>query len=165
MRSALKWGGLVGVGAYVVARLVLTFGATLIFGAGSADLDHPGLLASACTGIFVILFAFSAAGYFTGRDTLRAGYGALAGLVAMAVYAGLSALYTPGGTATSTSAPPASHLTPVAQAASTLVAALLVFGIAALMGWLGARPAVQKARRRAMSAEVPTEVRIVEQKP
>lgn len=152
MRFALKWGTLTGLGAYVVGRLILTLGATLLFGTGPSDLDHPGILTSACLGIFIILFAFSAAGYYTGRDTLQAGMGAVAGMVAMAVYAALSAIYTPGAsTPAATPAQPA--ISPVAQAISLVVAALVVFGIAALMGWLGGRPGAANARKRRAAKE------------
>lgn len=150
MRFALKWGALTGLGAYVVGRLLLTLGATAIFGAGPSDLDHPGILTSACLGIFIILFAFSAAGYYTGRDTLQAGMGAVAGIVAMAVYAALSAIYTPGASAAQPGQP---GISPVAQAISLVMAALVVFGIAALMGWLGGRPGAANARKRRAAKE------------
>ena len=154
MRFALKWGALTGLGAYVVGRLILTLGAMLLFGDGPSDLDHPGILTSACLGIFIILFAFSAAGYYTGRDTLKAGMGAVAGIVAMAVYAALSAIYTPGASAAATPAQPGQPaISPVAQAISLVAAALVVFGIAALMGWLGGRPGAANARKRALKAQ------------
>ena len=156
MRSAFKWGELTGLGAYVVGRLILTFGATLLFGSGPSDLNHPGILTSACLGIFAILFAFSAAGYFTGRDTLKAGLGAVAGMVAMAVYSVLSAIPLPAAGTTSaavTSQPAQTALSPAAQVISFLVASAVVFGIAALMGWLGGRPGAANARKRALAAE------------
>lgn len=151
MRAALKWGLLTGAGAYVVAQLVLTLGATLIFGAGPGDPNHPGILLSGCLGIFFVLFAFSAAGYFTGRDTLTAGLGAVSGIVAFAVYAILSRIYTPQTvpvTAASVSKSAASTINPVAQAGVFLAALLVVVGIAALMGWLGGRPGATNARKR-----------------
>lgn len=149
MRAALKWGVLTGVGAYVVAQLILTLGATLIFGDGAADLTHPGLLLSGCLGIFFILFAFSAAGYFTGRDTLKAGMGAVGGIVAFVVYALLSGIYTPQTVAVAPAAgthaqPP----NPVAAGGAFLASMVVVLGIAALMGWLGGRPGATNARRR-----------------
>jgi hypothetical protein len=151
MRAALKWGLLTGAGAYIVAQLVLTLGATLIFGAGPGDPNHPGILLSGCLGIFFVLFAFSAAGYFTGRDTLTAGLGAVSGIVAFAVYAILSRIYTPQTvpvTAGSVPKSAASTINPVAQAGVFLAALLVVVGIAALMGWLGGRPGATNARKR-----------------
>jgi hypothetical protein len=156
MRAAAIWGGVTGLGAYLILRLGLALLTVLLFGSGSADLDHPGIFASSCLGIFALLFAFSAAGYFAGRDSLRAGMGALAGVISVAVYAALSALYTPqtsgpAGVA-ATPAPGTQPLPAAAQAASTIVAAALVFGIAALMGWLGGRPGAQNARRQLAAA-------------
>lgn len=151
MRIALKWGVLTGASAYVVARLALTLGAVFIFGAGPGDLQHPGILLAGCLGIFFILFAFSAAGYFTGRNTRKAGMGAVAGMIAFAVYALLSFIYTPmTGPATPTPAPkPGTQaLSPAIEAASNITAALLILGIAALMGWLGGRPGAANARGR-----------------
>src|SRR5690242_2057528 len=152
MRAAALWGSVTGLGAYLILRLGL---ALLLFGSGSADLDHPGIFASSCLGIFALLFAFSAAGYFAGRDSLRAGMGALAGVISVAVYAALSAIYTPqaGGSGGAASpAPGAQALPAAAQVASTIVAAALVFGVAALMGWLGGRPGAQNGRRRLAAA-------------
>lgn len=149
MRAAALWGGVTGLGAYLILRLGLALLTVLLFGSGSADLDHPGIFASSCLGIFALLFAFSAAGYFAGRDSLRAGMGALAGVISVAVYAALSAIYTPRAGGPPAPASPGTQALPVAaQAASTIVAAALVFGVAALMGWLGGRPGAQNGRRR-----------------
>src|SRR5579883_2780962 len=95
----------------------------------------------------------SAAGYFTGRETLRAGLGALSAVIAFAVYYLLSLIYTPdrsaASTASTTTTPAGAHPLPaVFQALAAIVAGLIVAGFAALMGWLGARPAVQQARKR-----------------
>lgn len=122
MWAALKWGGLVGVGIYVLDRLALTWLATALFGPGVPSLDNPALFSSLCLGIFALLFAFSAAGYFAGRESARAGMGALAGAVAFVVYAALSALYSPS------SAPPppppgtTATATAVARATATAIA-------------------------------------------
>src|SRR5579859_1048871 len=151
MRAALKWGVLTGAGAYIVAQLVLTLGAILIFGAGPGDLNHPGILLSGCLGIFFILFAFSAAGYFTGRDTLKAKLGAVAGMLAFVAYAILAFIYTPQtAPATPASATTAgAHGTNQAAAVSAfIVSSLIILGIAALMGWLGGRPGATNARKR-----------------
>lgn len=122
MWAALKWGVLVGVGIYVLDRLALTWLATALFGPGVPSLDNPALFSSLCLGIFALLFAFSAAGYFAGRETARPGMGAVAGAVAFVVYAALSALYSPS------SAPPApppgatGMATAAAQATATAIA-------------------------------------------
>lgn len=141
MLAALKWGALVGVTSYVVANVVITALGLLLF--PHANLTNPGLVAFACLSLFLLLFAFSTAGYFTGRETLRSGLGAAAGVVALAIYAVLSAIYTPGGHAATSTASGAT-----ANAIAQGVAALIVLGIAALMGWLGGRPGAQNAKKR-----------------
>lgn len=73
------------------------------------------------------------------------GAGALAGMVALVVYAVLSALFSPGRQAT-VNVP--SAISPVAQVISTIVADVLVLALAALMGWLGGRPGAQRTRAR-----------------
>lgn len=149
MRATLKWGALIGAGAYVVAQLALALGAVWIFGAGPGDLHHPGILLSGCLGVFFVLFAFSAAGYFTGRDTLRAEMGAVAGMVAFAVYALLSLIYTPAtGPATSTPKSGTPTISPAAAVLAAIISQLIILGIAALMGWLGGRPGAANARKR-----------------
>lgn len=151
MRAALKWGALTGVGAYLVAQLALTIGAVLIFGSGPGDLQHPGILLSGCLGIFFILFAFSAAGYFTGRDTLNAGMGAIAGMIAFVVYALLSLIYTPATAPARPAAVPkpgTPAISPVMAVMANITATLIILGVAALMGWLGGRPGATNARRR-----------------
>lgn len=116
MRAALKWGALIGVGAYVIARVALTLLATAVFGPGVPGLENPALFSSLCLGIFLLLFAFSAAGFFAGRETGRDGMGAVAGMVAFVVYAVLSDLYSPtslpvGSAAATATATPAAHAT------------------------------------------------------
>lgn len=153
MLSALKWGGIVGVSTYLLARLGLGLLSAALFGASSpVDLNHPGPFSLACLGIFALLFAFSAAGYFTGRDTLKDGLGAVAGMIAFAFYAALSAIpLQSGGAQVATSpstTPSAPHPDPVTQAIVSIVALLLALGLAALMGWLGGRPGAMNARRR-----------------
>ena len=101
-----------------------------------------------CLGIFGICFAFSAAGYFTGRETRKAGLGAISAIVALIVYYLLSNLYTPGHTSSAGAAGAGEKLPVVAQVLSAIVAGGLVMVLAAGMGWLGARPAVQQAERR-----------------
>ena len=152
MLTALKWGGIIGAAAYLLARLGLGLLSSALFGASSpVDLDHPGPFSLACLGIFALLFAFSAAGYFAGRDTLKDGLGAVAGMIAFAVYAALSAipLRLTGSQAPSTSTTPAApSQNPATQAIVGIVALVFALGIAALMGWLGGRPGAMRARRR-----------------
>ncbi|WIG57992.1 MAG: hypothetical protein OJF49_000737 [Ktedonobacterales bacterium] len=150
MISALKWGALIGLGAYAFVNIGLTLLAGALFGQGVPDVNNPGLFSALCLGIFALLFLFSAAGYFTGRDTLRAGLGAVAGMVALVVYAALKALYTPGSSAGATPAPKttAPALPLAAQIMSVVVSDVLLLAIAALMGWLGGRPGEQRARKR-----------------
>jgi putative flippase GtrA len=148
MMSAAKWGAIVGVSSYLVLIVGLTLLNSALFGSSPADLDHPGPLTLVCLGIFGICFAFSAAGYFTGRDTRKAGLGAISAVIALIVYYVLSTLYTPGRTATVGSSGASDKLPMVAQVLSAVVAGLVVMLLAAGMGWLGARPAVQQAERR-----------------
>ena len=78
MRSAMKWGAVVGIASYLLLGLGLTLLGIAAFGTGSASLDtNPGKLSLGCASIFLLLFAFSAAGYFAGRETLNAGWALL----------------------------------------------------------------------------------------
>lgn len=146
MLPALRWGALVGVAAYLIAGLAIPFAGLALF--GNADLSNPGVLIFGCSGIFLLLFGFSAAGYFTGRDTLKAGLGAVSGLAALAVYAVLTALYSPRAAGGTTTTPASANVSAIGQAIASIVAAVFVFAIAALMGWLGGRPGAQKALKR-----------------
>jgi hypothetical protein len=148
MTSAAKWGAIVGVSSYLVLIVGLTLLNSALFGASPADLNHPGPLTLVCLGIFGICFAFSAAGYFTGRETRKARLGAISAVIALVVYYLLSTLYTPGRSATVSSASTTDKLPEVAQVLSAVVAGAFVMLLAAGMGWLGARPAVQQAERR-----------------
>ncbi len=146
MRSAVKWGALVGALAYLTAGLGVPLIADALF--GTPDLSNPGVLIFGCLGIFTLLFGFSAAGYFTGRDTRNAGLGAISGVLALALYAALTALYTPRSGPSATSAASSARAgNALGQAIASIVADTFVFGLAALMGWLGGRPGAQKARR------------------
>ena len=151
MIAAVKWGALVGVASYVVLDIGLTLLNLLLFGTSPTDLNHPGPLSLACLGIFAVLFAFSAAGYFTGRETLKAGWGAASAMVALAVYYVLKAIYTPGASVSSNSS---EKLPAIAQVLSATAAAIIVLLIAAFMGWLGARPAIQRAGKRLEQARL-----------
>src|SRR5260370_42419668 len=93
MLSALKWGALVGFLIYAIAGLGLPLLAKAVF-PGAAP-SNPGVQGFDCFGIFLVLFGFSIAGFLAGRETLRAGFGAQAGGVAMAGHAVLLALFDP----------------------------------------------------------------------
>ena len=160
MQTALKWGAIVGGVAYLVGTIFLTLLAKLLFGGQPVDLNHPGVFTLSCLGIFGLLFAFSAAGYFTGRDTLLDGWGAVAGMVALAVYYVLSLLYTPGaefaaslrGQFVSVPGKTAAE-SAFAAGVSVAASAFIVFGIAAMMGWLGGRPGAKNALKRLPASE------------
>ncbi|MBF6590316.1 MAG: hypothetical protein IVW57_07265 [Ktedonobacterales bacterium] len=141
LESAAKWGALVGAGTYLTVGILLALLGNLLFGPTAAGLtSNPNKLALGCLGIFALLFAFSTAGFFAGRETRRPSAGTLAGMGAFIVYALLSAIYLPGGEG----APAATSGGFLAQA----IAALIVLGIAALMGWLGGRPGAQRGQKR-----------------
>lgn len=137
MRAALKWGALVGAGAYVIAGLALALLATALFGPGVPGLENPALFSSLCLGIFLLLFAFSAAGYFAARETGRDGTGALAGMVAFVVYAVLSRIYSPSSVPTGTAAtgtPTATATAAATHAAATATAVARATATAAAGG-------------------------------
>lgn len=145
MRTALKWGVLVGLATYALVGIALTAIGLAVFGTGQADLNsNPGKLTLGCFGIFLLLFAFSAAGYFAGRESAVAGNGALAGAIACALYVALFAIYVPGsapfsGTGTGTGG--------VAAVVAAVIALALYIAAGALMGWLGGRPGAARARK------------------
>lgn len=153
MLPIAKWGGLFGAATYLVAGLAIPALSLALIPHG--DNSNPGYVTFECAGLFLLLFAFSAAGYYTGRDTLNAGMGALAGMLALAIYEALFTLYTPqgGGTATP-STTTGKHPSLAVQVSAFLVSLLLEFGLAALMGWLGGRPGASKARKRLAPAQV-----------
>ena len=148
MRAAVKWGTLTGVGTYLVIRVALTLLSIAIFGNAPADPQHPALIILGCLGLFAMLFMFSAAGYFTGRDTLRPALGAVAGMISLAVNQVLTLIYSPGATSSATTAPSTSSVPVAGQILLQGIAGLLVFSGAALMGWLGGRPGAQNARKK-----------------
>lgn len=150
MKATLKWGVLVGLAAYGVAGLALTALGLLLFGSEAASVQaNPGKLALGCFTLFLLLFAFSAAGFFTGKETLNAGLGALAGIFAFLVYAVLSSIYAPGGPAGGASI----ATTSAANIISAAVAGALFLAVAAMMGWLGGRPGAQRGRKRVAVAD------------
>lgn len=143
MLAGLKWGAIVGAAVYVVS-LALDVLARALTGSGSSALnEHPVLLIPVCGVIFALLFASSAAGFYTTRETGVAGHGVFAGVVVYAVQFALSKVYTPVAQSTTTPAPATA-----ASVTVTIIAGLLVVGIAACMGWLGARPGAQQYARR-----------------
>ena len=109
------------------------------------------MLIPICGVIFALLFACSAAGYYTTRETGVVGHGVFAGVVVYAVQFALSKIYTPVAQSARTTTP----VTAPGVIAS-VIAGLLVVSIAACMGWLGARPAAQQySRRHAAPDEAP----------
>ncbi len=148
MRAAVKWGALVGVASYLIMGLGLTVLGLVAFGSGPATLDaSPGKLTLGCASLFLLLFAFSAAGYFTGRETLNAGMGAIAGMVAFAIYGVLVTIYAPGGGANVLAQDTAGPGGFVMQAMAVIATVTIPLGIAALMGWRGGRPGAMRARK------------------
>jgi len=106
-------------------------------------------------GIFGILFAFSAAGYFTGRETSKVGWGVTSAMLALIVYHGLGLIYTPGSEGVGSAASTTNHMPFVAQILLASAAAIIVLLIAAGMGWLGARPGIYQAQKRLRHSAVP----------
>lgn len=148
MRAAIKWGALIGVVSYLLVGLVLTIAGLFAFGNDPASLDaNPGKLTLGCTSLFLLLFAFSAAGFFTGRETLNAGMGALAGMLAFAIYGVLVTVYAPGGSMNVFAQDATAPGGWVSQAMAIFVTVTIPLGIAALMGWLGGRPGAMRARK------------------
>jgi hypothetical protein len=141
MLSAAKWGALIGVAIYLVSQLI-TFISLTAFGPGPVDPAHPARITLGCVGLLLIIFAFSASGYYAGRETRQAGYGAIAGMVTFVVYGALIALYTYGGRASVASG------TLGEQILVELVSIILYLLVAALIGWLGGRPGASQARAR-----------------
>jgi hypothetical protein len=154
MLVGFKWGVIVGVAAYLV-EFVLALLYAAMTGSGPATLtDRPTLLIPVCLGYFALLFACSAAGFYAGRETGRAGLGALAGGVVWFVQYILGRIYTPAASSHATSTPTHSALGPVAAVLAALVAPLLFLALTACMGWLGGRPGAQQyARRHKASGE------------
>jgi tryptophan-rich sensory protein len=154
MLAGLKWGAIVGVAVYVVA-LAFDVLAIWLTGSGPATInDRPALLIPVCGVIFAILFACSAAGFYVARETGVVGHAAFAGVVVLVVQYVLGQIYSPVARNPATHAP----VTAVGVIA-TLIAGLLVIGIAACMGWLGGRPGAQQHARRhsAMDTTPPEE--------
>jgi hypothetical protein len=153
MIAGLKWGAIIGVIVYAVEFGLSALLNLLLAGGSSDPTVRPIVLLPVCMTYFVLIFAFSASGFYTGRETGKAGFGALAGVVTLAVQYVLGLL----GSALSGAVPAAttsgSQLSPVAQILAKIVALLLVLGLAACIGWLGGRPGAQRSARRAKASE------------
>lgn len=148
MRAVLKWGALIGVASYLLMGIGLTVFGELVFGNGPATLaNNPGKLTLGCGSLFLLLFAFSAAGFFTGRETLNAGTGALAGMVAFAIYGVGITVYAPGSSTNIFAQDAAAAGGFALQAMAIFVTVTIPLGVAALMGWLGGRPGAMRARK------------------
>lgn len=141
MLSAAKWGALVGVATYLISQLI-TIISDVVLGPGAADLNHPGRITLGCLNLLIIAFAFSAAGFYTGRETRQAGLGPLAGMITFAVYGTLLAMYSFGGRMQMGGANLGE------QVIVGLTTVFFYLMIAAMIGWLGARPGAGRARRR-----------------
>jgi hypothetical protein len=144
MLSAAKWGALVGVAIYLVSQ-VITLVSQAALGAGPVDPNHPGKIALGCLELLLIVFAFSTSGFYAGRETRRAGYGAVAGMVTFIVYGALLAVYTVGGRMTLG----AGGETVGQQVVIGLITIVFYLGLSALIGWLGGRPGSTQGRARA----------------
>lgn len=144
MLSAAKWGALVGVAIYLVAQLI-TIVSQVAFGPGQIDLNHPGQITLGCLELLLIVFAFSASGFYAGRETRQAGYGAVAGMVTFVVYGALISIYSYGGRVQ----PGAGGATLGQQIVIGLISIVLYLIISALIGWLGGRPGAAQGRARA----------------
>ena len=148
MRAAIKWGALIGVASYLLVGLGLTVLGLVAFGGGPATLDgSPGKLTLGCASLFLLLFAFSAAGFVSGRETLNAGMGAIAGMVAFVLYGTLVTIYAPGGGSNVFAQDASGPGGLVLQAMAFIVTVTVPLAIAALMGWLGGRPGAMRARK------------------
>jgi uncharacterized membrane protein len=144
MLSAVKWGALVGVAIYLVSQIITLINQVAL-GGGPVDPNHPAAIALGCLTLLLLIFAFSASGFYTGRATREAGYGAIAGMVTFAIYGALNTAYSVNGHAT----PGSSGATLGQQIVIDLISVILYLLIAALVGWLGGRPGAARGRAQA----------------
>jgi hypothetical protein len=153
--AAVKWGAIVGVVVYLALMACNALSNVLLAqtGANASVTEHPQLLLPLCLSLFVLVFAFSAAGFYTGRETGRAEFGALAGMVALIVQYVLGligdALTSIGSTSSSVTTPQ-QNVSPVIHLLLLLVAAGLDLALAGSIGWLGGRPGAARSARRKM---------------
>ncbi len=147
MLSAAKWGAIVGVAIYIVSQAITLIGQAAL-GPAPADPSHPGKIALGCVDLLLIAFAFSTSGFFAGRETRVAGYGAIAGMVTFAVYGLMLGLI------------PLGSRVMLAQGGATLgqdvligiITIVIYLCIAALIGWLGGRPGAARGLAAARHA-------------
>ncbi|HLY30701.1 MAG TPA: hypothetical protein VKQ36_06710 [Ktedonobacterales bacterium] len=142
MLSAAKWGALVGVAIYIVSQILAVISNAAF--PGAPTVNNPGAVSLGCLNLMLILFAFSAAGFYTGRETGRAGLGAIGGMVSFVVYAALLAIYSVGGRIIQSQGEGGFFGALVAS----VIPVILYLGLAALIGWLGGRPGATRARLR-----------------
>jgi hypothetical protein len=147
MLSAAKWGAIVGVAIYVISQAITLIGQAAL-GPAPADPSHPAKYALGCLDLLLIIFAFSASGFYTGRETRVAGYGAIAGMVTFAVYGLLLALIPIGARVTLGAGAP----TVGQQVVVGLAVVAIYLAIAALIGWLGGRPGASRGLASARRA-------------
>jgi hypothetical protein len=141
--AALKWGAIVGVAVYLF-EILLALAENALTAHTTPDVTaHPIQLIPICLVFFGLLFAFSAAGFYTARETGHANLGALAGAVTLAVQYLLGLLYSPSRP-TTPAATPQANLNPGLTILAQVVAPLLFVGVAASLGWLGGRPGAQR---------------------
>lgn len=135
MLSAAKWGAIVGVAVYIISQALYFIGLGA-FGPEPADPSHPAKIALGCVQLLLIAFAFSTSGFYTGRETRVAGYGAIAGMVTFAIYGLLLAIIPIGARVT----PGQGGATLGQDVVIGLITVTVYLGVAALIGWLGGRP-------------------------
>lgn len=148
MVSAAKWGAIVGVAIYIVSQAITLIGQIAFGFATPADPSHPGKIALGCVDLLLIAFAFSTSGFYAGRETRVAGFGAIAGMITFAVYGLLLGLLPFG-----------SHVTPGVGGATAgqdvvlgIITIVIFLSIAALIGWLGGRPGAARGLASARHA-------------
>jgi hypothetical protein len=156
MIAGIKWGAIVGVAVYLalLGSYALSNVLRAQTGRGAAVTEHPILLVPLCLSLFLLVFAFSAAGFYTGRETGTAGLGALAGVVTLAVQYVLTLVGTALAGVNASAAPAAAQQSgnPVAQALVSIMGAVLTLGLAASIGWLGGRPGAARSAHRKLQA-------------
>lgn len=153
MRSVAKWGVIVGVATYAVSQILYVISA-LALGASPEDPSHPAGYVLQCVELLLIAFAFSAAGFYTGRETRLAGMGALAGMLTFAIY-GLLLSVIPLGAHVA----PSSNGLPLGQEIVVeIVSVTLILAIAAFIGWLGGRPGATRGKAIASRATASIDV-------
>lgn len=155
MIAGAKWGAIVGALVYIVLLGVTLASNALFAGLSGSVTEHPTLLIPICLSFFLLLFAFSAAGFYAGRETGKSSLGAVAAMMTLIVQYLLSLLYNPASGGTSAPAATGGHstLNLGARLLAAAVAPLLFMGVAASMGWLGGRPGAQQHARRLRAAE------------